>query len=313
MAIEHNNATQRITIEWLRRSSLTGNELLLEALLRRGFLVFRDEDGVWLAKGSHPLDLEVLSLVAGLEVEPVHGHERRMARVKVQSPRMRTMDIAIQIATLPSAAGHFLAGHTSNEWDRYRNMVWGAKVPACHIDELYESPGGQDLIWLSDSHCSGTPDMGVTLLVKAFPLGRILTTYSCDGHGSLPALICFGYIWCGYWAEAVFDTLEMATPNSKWDWDKSSLKIEPIGGYGDAQILNMFNDIQYFARRLMEQSTIDKIGRARIKTLQAIGDHLPTSERFVEEARRQLAVEFAAHSSRTIPSSAPTRQCCQAG
>jgi hypothetical protein len=164
---------------------------------------------------------------------------------------------------------------------------------ACLSDELYESPRGQGLLWLSDSSYAGTPDMGVTLLVKAFQLARVLTTYSCDGHGTLPALICFGYTWCAFWAEAVFDVLGTATPNSDWDWAKSSLKITPNGGFGDVALLNMFNDIQRFVRCLMEPHTIERIGRARSRTLDTIGASEPGITRFVEEARRRLAAEFA--------------------
>jgi hypothetical protein len=130
MVIEHNNATQRITIEWLRQCRLTGDELLLEALWRRGFLVFRDADGLWLNTASHPLDLEVLRHVSGLKVEPVHGHEQRMAEITAPSSHLQLTDIALRIATLPSGGGHFLAGHALKEWATYRKMAWGAKVPA---------------------------------------------------------------------------------------------------------------------------------------------------------------------------------------
>lgn len=68
--------------------------------------------------------------------------------------------------------------------------------------------------------------------------------------------------------------------------------ITPLGGFGDAQVLGMLNDIQNFARQLLNQSTIDKIGRARVKTLEVFGESPPSVELFSEEARRQLAEEF---------------------
>ncbi len=55
----------------------------------------------------------------------------------------------------------------------------------------------------------------------------------------------------------------------------------------------MLNDIQHFAHRLLNQSTIDKIGLARFRTLEVFGDSSPITERFVQEARHQLAEEFA--------------------
>lgn len=54
----------------------------------------------------------------------------------------------------------------------------------------------------------------------------------------------------------------------------------------------MLNDIQHIARRLLHQRTIDKIGRARVRTLEAFGESPPIAERFAQEARHQLADEF---------------------
>ena len=54
----------------------------------------------------------------------------------------------------------------------------------------------------------------------------------------------------------------------------------------------MLNDIQHFARRLLNQDVIDKIGRARVKTLEVFGETVPTTERFAQEAQTQLAEEF---------------------
>jgi hypothetical protein len=71
------------------------------------------------------------------------------------------------------------------------------------------------------------------------------------------------------------------------------LNIAPQNGYGNAEVLGMLNDIQLFARRLLHQSAIDKIGRARVRTLEVFGNSPPGAESFVQEARRQLAEEFA--------------------
>ena len=42
------NRTQCATSAWLLQSNLVGDELLLEGLLRRGFLAYRNNQGVWL-------------------------------------------------------------------------------------------------------------------------------------------------------------------------------------------------------------------------------------------------------------------------
>lgn len=52
----------------------------------------------------------------------------------------------------------------------------------------------------------------------------------------------------------------------------------------------MLNDIQRFARQLLNQSTIDKIGHASAETLNIFGSHKPVAENFAHEARRQLAL-----------------------
>ena len=67
------HTTQKVTCDWLRQSGLEDEELLLEALLRRGFLAYRDDNGVWIGTGSHPEDIEVLRVVNGLVVEPMLG------------------------------------------------------------------------------------------------------------------------------------------------------------------------------------------------------------------------------------------------
>ena len=71
------------------------------------------------------------------------------------------------------------------------------------------------------------------------------------------------------------------------------MTITPSGGFSDVQVLGMLNDIQDFARCLLHQSTIEKIGRARARILEALGEHSPTADRFANEARSQLTVEFA--------------------
>jgi hypothetical protein len=285
------NRTQHITIDWLLQSGLVGDELVLEGLLRRGFLAYRDDQGVWLGTGSHTEDLDVLNLVTGLKVEPVSGHKDRMARVNMRSTRVRAMDVAIRIVAIPENHSFMserissCRGRAGYEWVGYRNMVWGSKIPTC--------PTGYIKRGLNNRLGYDALDLGVALLVKAFPLARIATTFpSCDGHGSSTAAISFASEWEPHWGKTVFNILGVVTPYSTWTW-RSGVTIAPHGEFSDAEVLGMLNDIQHFARRLLEESTIDKIGRARVRTLDAFGESPPSIECFAEEARRQLALEFA--------------------
>lgn len=286
------NRTQRITSEWLLQSGWVGDELLLEALLRRGFLVYRDDLGVWLGTGSHPSDIDVLRFVDRLEVDSLSGHKDRMAQLKSQSTGAPAMDVAVAIVSLPKNhfGGHSLwtgwgiPGFLGNDgWDSFRKMAWGTKLPTCPMQK-------RDCLKVNNAL-----DLGVALLVKAFPLARVATRACCDGHGEKPAWISFHFQWDAPWAKAVFDILGDATPNSTWIWgtEGGDLHVAPRDGFSDTEMLGMLNDIQYFARRLLLQSAIDKIGRARGRTLDAFGSYPPTSEHFAQEARRQLAEEFA--------------------
>lgn len=282
------NRTQRITSDWLLQSGLTGDELLLEALLRRGFLAFRDEAGVWLGTGSHPLDLDVLRGVRGLKIERVFGHKDRMARVNINDAKKSTMDIAICIVALFDGYSSFTTCgipdfRGSTEWNSYRKMAWGAKLPIGPATNR-----GVDCQTVR----SGALDLGVALLVKVFPLARIATSFSCDGHGEKEADIWLSFDWDGLWGKIVFETIGNDAPNSIWNWSDRAVTIAPRGEFGDAEIFGMLTDIQHFARCLLHQPTIDKIGRARTRTLAVFGESRPSTERFAKEVRIQINEEF---------------------
>ncbi len=282
------NRTQQITCDWLNQSGLIGDALLLEALLRRGFLAYSDNQGVWLGTGSHPEDIAVLRLLDGLAVEPLSGHSDRMARLSLKSPDVSVMRLANAIVAL-------LENHDGNHslwtgwgipnyrgtggWNSCRKMTWGAKLAVCPTRDMRKSEAQNAL------------DLGVGLLIKAFPLARVATRASCDGHGGKPAWISLSTVWDLLWAKAVFDALGTDTPNSAWDWTRD-LHIQPLGGWGDAEVLGMLNDIQHVARRLLHQRTIDTIGHARQRTMTEFGNLPPDSKRFSEVAMHQLTTEF---------------------
>ena len=227
-----------------------------------------------------------------MRVEPVPGHADRMARVKFQSASVAAIDVAIRIVATPENRGFigiddmpfmpFSRRDRGQTWVAYRNMVWGNKVATCPTRLMHERPLGYNAL-----------DLGVALLVKVLPLARVATNaWSCDGHGRGPATICFWFNWDAPWGEAVFHVLGDATANSTWTWG-TDLHVAPHGGFGDPEMLGMLNDIQHIARRLLNQSIIDKIGRARGRTLEAFGESPPIAERFAQEARHQLEEEFA--------------------
>ncbi len=298
------NRTQALTLRWLHRSGLEGDDLLTEALCRRGFLAYRDEQGVWLGTGSHEADLEVLRLIDGIAVEPVSGDKQRMARVRLIAGETAPMAAAETVVSLPENKGRMTSagiapdfhGHFYATWNSYRGMLWGAKRPTC---PMTEDDRGATRIY-------NALDLGIALFVKVLPLARVGTSLSCDGHGKQPAYILFEFEWDAAWSNAVFDALRVASPNTVWFVKDRDLYIVPSCAadefakefrleeteFTDAQVLGMLDDIQRVSRRLLDQDTIDRIGRARTRTLATFHTSPPDAYRFAAEARRQLEVEF---------------------
>lgn len=283
------NRTQQITCNWLQQSGLGGDPLLLEALLRRGFLAYQDEHGLWLGTGSHPEDLVVLRLINGLAIEPLPGHKDRMARLSLTLPENSFMRAAMAIIAIPENhwdgksrwTGYGLPSFRGNVgWNSYKKMNWGVKMALCPTTRLLGSQSENAL------------DLGLGLLVKTLPLARVATHASCDGHGKKPVWIAFVTDWDSIWAKAVFDVLGCNLLNSSWNWDRA-LYVAPIGDFNDADVLGMLNDIQHFSRRLLHQAVIEMIGQARFQTLLALGESSPSTERFAQEASFQLNKAFS--------------------
>lgn len=93
------NRTQRITVDWLASSDLDSESLVLEGLLRRGLLAFRDEGGLWLGSGSHRQDITVLGWLEGIEVLHVTGREDRVASIRLK-PNAVALEVAAAIVGL---------------------------------------------------------------------------------------------------------------------------------------------------------------------------------------------------------------------
>jgi cell division GTPase FtsZ len=271
----------------LASSDLSGDALLCEALLRRGFLAFHDQDGVWLGSGSHPDDLIVLEMVVGLHVTRLSGRAERVARIEFAVLEVEQLRVVECILSIPQNWG-MMGGPAYQKtfkgcsWLSYRNTVWGTKLSVCPSTYLREHDDlGYDAL-----------DAGIALLVKAWPLARVSTAFcgSCDGHGRSEPHIQFATPWDEAWASAVFVTIGLETPESRW-FEKGSDYIKTKDGrFDDASVLAMMEDIQRFARRLMNAKTIEKIGQARAATLNVFGAKEPYIVTFASEATKQLAL-----------------------
>lgn len=288
------NRTQQLTWKAIDLA-LAGDALLLEALLRRGFLAYYDTDGVWLGTGSHVADIAVLQLIGGLIVEPVQGHPDRaclVAFAPVEESAQR--NVALRIVGLPEHhVGDDIGSFTSTgpapflprSWTRYCDMLWGAKLPVCPACSLLEPKVDTAL------------DTGVALLVKALPLARIATSLSCDGHGTRGAHVSFHFPWDAAWFGAVFDWLPFKPGNSCWCIRDEALMISTKGRYDDESVAGMLNDIQTWSRQLLDREVIQFVGTARENVIQrfkrwryGISDDL-----FYQEACHQFGAIHQVH------------------
>jgi hypothetical protein len=269
----------------LVNSALVDDELLLEALLLRGFLALRDEVGVWLGTGSHADDLIVLKWVHGLSILPARGSSERLASIRFNtSNRDKQLSSVAGILSIPTNTT-FMSERAYpyqlrvGNWDQYRATVWGTKLSVCPSTFLRGRWLGYDAL-----------DAGIALLVKAWPLARVSTAFgSCDGHGRFAPIIGLGTEWDRRWAKAVFESLAVPTPYSVWFEQGHSNQIRSINNlYDNASLLGLMDDIQRFARRLLDMSVIEKIGRARAATLATFGPQEPLIEEFAAEAVIQL-------------------------
>ena len=267
-------------------SGLSDDELLLEALLLRGFLAYRDEVGVWLATGSHPDDLIVLKWVHGLSIRSEMSDTARLAIVRFNtSNRNKQLSSVAGILSIPqntSFMGELAYPYQLkvSTWAQYSATVWGTKLSVSPSTFLRGRPLGYDAL-----------DAGIALLVKAWPLARVSTAFgSCDGHGRSAPSICLGTKWDRRWAKAVFESLAVPTPHSVWFELGHSNRIRSMNNqYDDASLLALMDDIQRFARRLLDMNVIEKIGCARAMTLTKLGPKEPDIDDFAVEAARQLA------------------------
>lgn len=288
------NRTQLITSDWLLKSGLRGKKLLLEALLRRGFLAYADAEGVWLGTGSHFEDVYILELIDGLKVDVVTNHRESIGEIIYDTGNVPTKTVAQSIIAIPEHRGMSGQGlgvwGVQDNWSSYTAMRWGAKMAICPTQNG-EIPTNEN---------TNALDLGVALLVKAFPLACVATAGCCDGHGEEGASVRFNFKWDAWWGKCVFDVLNVDIQNSEWDWgiknNEKVLTINPLFGFEDTSVKGMLDDIQKFSRQLLNKEVIGKIRRARAKTLEQFSIDESQVSFFItfdKVARQQLAKEFA--------------------
>jgi len=255
-------------------------ERLIDALLRRGFLVGRDPDlGPFLARGSHPVDRLVLADILPLPAQPWPGARSPLG----VPPAGQIDDVVERVLSLPEHRSGFTAiGMTGpprtnryESWRDYRSRAFGTKL-AVTGDRQY-----------------GALDIGVALLVKALPLVGISTSYSCDGHGTGPARIGLFTAWDAIWAKLLLERLsdpsDSAERTSEWTLDGQTLQI-------DGRTDRVLDDIQCLARRLLDPALHRPLRAVRQRALAVQGP--PSAAEWANRLRaalvdgtaRQLAV-----------------------
>lgn len=233
-------------MERLMGSARDGDELVHEALLWRGFLVTRGDGCSHLAPGFHRADLEILSRILVAEPHPQGP--------RLWAPAGNARRCAAQIISIPEHRHGFIALRVHRSWARYKAMRWGHRV----------SVGPERSV-------HGGLDIGVALLVKALPLARVMTVSSCDGHGcaGTPAYVIFASRWDAAWFRAVFCAIGATFEGCDWSSDHEGLRIWPADHGGTAEMLD---GIHAFALRLLDRELVDRIGTARARLLDALGD-----------------------------------------
>lgn len=267
----------------------TGDELLLEALLRRGFLAYRDNDGVWLGTGSHEADISVLQLIQNIDISRIEGHSNRFCKIALHdiAPELIATTAKQIVALGEHHVGSGLGGFCrlgfgdykskKSQWNRYKKMQWGWKLavcPAAHPNQL---------------KVNEALDIGIALLVKSFPLAGVGTCLSCDGHGIRSAKIGFVFRWDHWWARTVFECLPNQPVKSEWIWT-SGLEIRPLNGFGDEAVMLMLEDIQGWARQLLDCNLVDQLRKARMETIVTTNLYFdgPPEDIFTREAKIRL-------------------------
>ena len=287
-AVAHSGRTRDLTLlhlRSLRDGGLHGNGLLLEALLRRGFLVLGEDGALWVPRGPHSADL--LRLRPWFDQERV-SDSRRQARLRLR--RRDVWDVVTAVVSIPQ--------HQPGTWMR---VNW----PDGSLWRDYQRSNHSHVVSVGPTRYHGGLDIGVGLLVKALPLIRVRAVQSCDGHGVRPAGISFWSAFDATWCGAVLDTLDVPMPCTTTTWHigdgRAQVCFAPDGGFDDAPVLGLLQDLQRLGRRLIDSELASVVGAARRRTLRRF-DREPAIARFADAAVSELRQDPGRASSETAAS-----------
>ena len=237
-----------LTIQHLRTLNLEGNELVHEALQRRGYPVLREDGGLWMPRGPHQTDLVHLS--EHLDVLPVIGDTQFQARLELGT--RDAWAVALGVLSVPSWIRRI---DRFDPFPRAKPRAVWSRYTRCHH--------GHPAI-VGRSGRRGGLDLGIALLVKVFPLVSVSSDRSCSGHGgraSIEFTTEFDLVWC----RAVLSRLAITMPATtvRWNEEWENVYFEPAGGstsadlfepveYTDEALLAMLNDLLHLGRRLLD-------------------------------------------------------------
>jgi hypothetical protein len=266
-----------LTLQHLQTLDLDGDELVHEALLRRGYPVLHERGALWMPRGPHQGDLAHLG--EHLDVVAVVEHPRYRARIELGG--RGAWEVAVGVLSIPSTymsrGGVFrpwhMPGSEEGRWRRYREQHHGhPAVVGC------------------DGHRGGL-DLGVALVTKVLPIVGVSTSGSCDGHAERPMYLGFTTVWDGVWCRAVLDVLGIRMPAARvtWSEDGESVNFEPTGGFTDESLVALLDDLQRLGRRLLDSDLGAAARRARSRVLASF-KQLPGANQFGVTAREVLSI-----------------------
>ncbi len=271
-----------LAVEAVEALDVDGHELLVEALLRRGFLAALQDGNAFLAPGSHPDDVEVLGQC--LDLRPGRDKRGSQARGKLStgrwlSPRSGESfhEAALRVIAVPESTGFTNGGFEPRRggwprWGNYRSWSWGTSVPVC------SSTGG------------GSLDVGVALLVKALPLLGCSTAFSCDGHGTGAAKVRLRTPWDAAWLRAYLDESGVLSQVDATIWDVGAeepvVRIVPLESPRE-----LLEDVQRVARCALDFHQAQVIRQARLQALTKVAARGCSTQEWRRLARAALRAQ----------------------
>jgi len=273
---------------WLetRRSYLSPRELLVEALLLRGFHA-RIESGRLRIILDHPSDRAALKGILELATD---GRVLRPTGAEApgtggsQTPEQGLDDSEPWLAAARSViavehAGCAFVSTSEDSWSQFRTR--GRWRPSPVVSE------GRGL------------DLGVALLVRALCLLDCKVIQGCDGHPPGPdseidgdARIEFASPWDAILAATLVKVGASGSP-PQWQWAYRTLSVPHVAGCDAGGLARTLGDLQRVARELLEHPRLGLLRRARVRVLGEYGVREPNSEALRAALRRTMLPETA--------------------